>query len=399
MRRLYAVMLAVMVLSLGCEKQPRGAGADGEQEREKVGTRGDGGARVDYSKIAWSGELPMADPNLLAVMQAAVDNCSFVNGYPDKCEKEAGPVAIKALEASGLASLSALARVMSAEDDQLRDFASWFIQNKFPEAALLPARENPDMLDAPSVLRLRDLVEYGDDSVATRVVKLATYTSVIRGEHREMVALLGNHKNKSVRLIGYKNIMRFGGVDALDTLQPLAADKSLPRVIRQAVFQAPHELEPWTPEQASTICEWMKTYLGEDDSMIEEWPARAMAKCGGPYVEPLLDEATERLEGLSFGPPFSDALDELCSPSKPERATPTQCARLYDLLETAAKADRLGERGRVNAAHLLFELRPDETTLDLLEALAKAKESPEPLVAVAERDAEALAAKIHGAKK
>lgn len=398
MRRLYAAVLAVMVLSIGCDKQPAEVVDGGEKGGEEAASSSGEASRVDYSRIAWSGELPMADPNLLAVMQAAVDNCSFVNGFPDKCEKEAGSVAIKTLEASGHASIPPLVRVMSAGDDQLRDFASWFVQNKFPDAALLAARENPDLLDAPSVLRLRDLVEYGDDALATRVTKLATFTSVIRGEHREMVAVLGNHKNKSVRLIGYKNIMRFGGVDTLDTLQPLAADKSLPRVIRQAVFQAPHELEQWTPEQASTICEWMKVYLTEDDSMIEEWPARAMAKCGGPYVEPLLDEATERLEQLSFGPPFSDSLDELCSPNKPERATPTQCARLYDLLETAAKADRLGERGRVNAAHLLFELRPDETTLDLLEALAKAKDSPAPLAAVAERDAEALAAKIHKGK-
>jgi len=385
-QRLHAALLSMVLLALPACKRDSSELEKNDPSKGQENTTQKSGRVIEA--IAWESARPEVDKNLLSQLDAVAQSCEFESGRPTRCNEDQANQAKKALEAKGLDALGTWAVALSSSEPELHDYAAWSIKEFLSDERFEAIAEAPDPIEEQALSRLLEVFEKSDAYTTARIARVTTHAAMIGEQSEELIEVLEKHPHREARVQAYRASMKFGRTRPLDKLIELSQDKNQERLLRQAALRAPLEMLPFqSEEEREQVCSWIADFLSEQDSMLEEWPARLMPHCGESHIDALLDQTQDRIDGGNFSPAFGETLTSLCTPKTPELASTKQCERLASMLRDVAMATSLAPTTRAQAIRLLGAHTPDEQTLRVIERLAKEPETPDSVRAAARQQA------------
>lgn len=276
----------------------------------------------------------------------------------------------------GLGALETLLWGLEHEHEQTRALSAWLIQANITQEHLealtkQPATEAQLKLSGAllEALTRYDSSEAGTHLWAATAVDLGTLT----GQDALVSSTLQALKDEQTRANAIRALMRFGRTRAFELVKAQAQDKSQPTRVR-AALDAPMQMQGWSDQERELLCPWYLTFLPDLSRDYTERPAQAMRRCGGVYLDHLLDELERRVKARSFDRPFSFAIRQLFTEQPTDKLlilTPKQLQRGRALLIQAAKDEQLEAGARAFAMSTLTQRWPDSQTEQLLTQLAQ----------------------------
>jgi hypothetical protein len=210
-----------------------------------------------------------------------------------------------------------------------------------------------------------------DDTSARFLADTAAHLGTLSGERERLLGAIASVKNKQTKSQAYRNLMTYGRLDVLPTLQAAAkeADYTVP------ALAAPRSMYDWTEAELAAICPWAQSYLGDARLDVAAESGLDLVRCKGAYVDALLDEGEKRLAAKQFKPPFSGVFREVCFEFMKgvtgQAGREAQCKRNYAFLEKVANDATVESSVRGLALWNIYYQRRDQETLDLMRRYEK----------------------------
>lgn len=319
---------------------------------------------------------PTPSPALKALMLRAQTQCqiSGAGSSPRGCP-ELDDELDTLTRQQGIDALETLLWGLEHEHEQTRALSAWLIQANITQAHLevltkQPATEAQLKLGAAL---LEALARYDSSEAGTH---LWAATAVDLGMLTRQDALVSSTiqalKDEQTRANAIRALMRFGRTRAFELVKAQAQDKSQPTRVR-AALDAPLQMQGWSDQERELLCPWYLTFLPDLSRDYTERPAQAMRRCGGVYLDHLLDELERRVKARRFDRPFSFAIRQLFTEQPTDKLlipTSEQLQRGRALLVQAAKDEQLVASARAFAMSTLTQRWPDAQTEQLLTQLS-----------------------------
>lgn len=328
-------------------------------------------------------------PKLQALMLRAQTECqiSGAGSSPRGCP-QLDDALDEAIKDAGVEALETLLWGLDHEHEQTRALSAWLIQANISPKHLEVLLEQPPtheqrQLSAALLMALarHDSSDQGTHLWAAAAVHLGELT-----RQDELVgSTLSALKDEQTRANAIKALMRFGRTRAFELVKAQAQDKSQPAFVR-AALDAPMLMPSWSDQERELVCPWYLTFLPDLSRDYTERPAQAMRRCGGVYLDHLLNELAQRVTARSFDRPFSFAIRQLVTERPTDKLlipSAKQLERARALLEQAAKDEQLDAGARAFAMSTLTQRWPDQQTERMLKQLTL---SPDPKLADEARD-------------
>lgn len=328
-------------------------------------------------------------PKLLALMLRAQTECqiSGAGSSPRGCP-QLDDALDEAIKEAGIEALETLLWGLDHEHEQTRALSAWLIQANITPKHLEVLLEQPPT-QAQRQLSGALLMALGRHDSSDQGTHLWAAVAVHLGEltrQDELVsATLGALKDEQTRANAIRALMRFGRTRAFELVKAQALDKTQPTFVR-AALDAPMLMPSWSDQERELVCPWYLTFLPDLSRDYTERPAQAMRRCGGIYLDHLIDELASRVTARSFDRPFSFAIRKLVTEQPTDKLlipSAKQLERARALLEQAAKDEQLDAGGRAFAMSTLTQRWPDQQTEQMLKQLTSC---PDPKLADEARD-------------
>lgn len=319
---------------------------------------------------------PTPSPALQALMLRAQTQCqiSGAGSRPRGC-----PELDDELDAMtrqlGLEALETLLWGLEHEHEQTRALSAWLIQANITQAHLEALTREPatEAQLKLSAALLEALARYDSSEAGTHLwASVAVDLGMLTQQGALVGATLQALKDEQTRANATRALMRFGRTSAFELVKAQAQDKSQPMRVR-AALDAPLQMQGWSDQERELLCPWYLTFLPDLSRDYTERPAQAMRRCGGLYLDHLLDELERRVKAHTFDRPFSFAIRQLLTEQPTDKLlipTPKQLARARALLVQATKDEQLVAGARAFAMSTLTQRWPDPQTEQLLTQLS-----------------------------
>lgn len=182
----------------------------------------------------------------------------------------------------------------------------------------------------------------------------------------------------------WEALMTYGRVRALPKLQELS--KSDDKDTARAALSSFRNMYDVTDEEKAAVCPWIAGFLGDSRPEVFEAAGYGAIRCGGEYVDKLLDEGEKRLsESHEFTRTHYFVFRDVCFSFMGEKTAgqQAQCDRNYAFLQKAVDDAAVESEFRSLALDAIYYQRRDATTKALAQKYLKHKDE-----AVAKRAAE-----------
>lgn len=321
-------------------------------------------------------------PALVALIEQARSQCqlSGAGSSPRGC-RELDDKLDQEVQKLGVESLETLLWAVEHEHAQTRALGVWLIHANLIEPGLLqkltpPERQalgeqlRPLSLHMLQRLKAQDSSELGTHLWAELAVDLAWITDQEEALKQTLSAL----KDEQTLANATIALMQQGRTRAFALVQRAAAPQESAAWLRRAALDAPLRMRDWTDQERALICPWYTTYLSDTSPEYTERPAQAMRRCGGPYLDKLIEELERRVEAKQFDRPFAFAIRNLLTERPTDKLlilSGAQLARIRARLEAAAAQESAPAAGRALAMSYLVQRWPDAQTAQLLERLSR----------------------------
>ncbi len=215
---------------------------------------------------------------------------------------------------------------------------------------------------------------------ARRAVTAVVYASSLSGTDAEMYPILETHPDEIVRNWGWKASMFYGRMNAFDKIKGLA-ETGDPKKVLAAVTAAANMFD-YTDDEKARLCPWAESELGADpegakESDVFEKAGYVLTRCGGEWIDKLLDWGEAQREKNVFDRKYYFVYRELCHSVMKGvaevAATPEQCERNWKFLEATANTEGIAPKFRAWALDSISYSRRDERSYKLMKKYARSK--------------------------
>ena len=248
------------------------------------------------------------DSEMMDLIKAASQNCKVDTRYAfvESCSGgEAAKIENLIKEKGVTASLGTLANALNDKDEKIKAVACKFIYRQLRDNIGELEKNSKDITVPAAELFIKGVAET-KAYVAFYAVEIATHLAMMKGKEDLLYKTLAEHPEKYVKLEGYRHLMRFGRMKAFPKVQELSG--STDAEVAAAALEAPNNIYNLTDNEKGKICDWSKTFLGNGDVNLAYAAAKTMGRCGGTYIDALLDEAEKRGKEGKLETPFSNSL-------------------------------------------------------------------------------------------
>ena len=237
-------------------------------------------------------------------------------------------------------ALGTLATALHSKDEKIQAVAADRLYDNFRDFGHFGT--NPKLMTPALADKLISGVANVKGYVAFYAARSAAHAAVLSGRTAELYKVVESHPEKNVRYEAYRHLMVYGRAKVFSKIKELVA--SADEMAQVAASYAPSSMHTWTDAEKKEICPWGKTLLQNKNETVAQNAANFLnLRCGGEYIDAVLDEAEARLKAGALKQPFSYAITHptfSCKSflgSKPT-GTPEQCKRREDLQKKIPKA-------------------------------------------------------------
>ena len=239
-----------------------------------------------------------------------------------------------------VAALGTLATALHSKDEKIQAVAADRLYDNFRDFGHFG--KNPKLMTPALADKLLSGVASVKGYVAFYAARSAAHAAVLSNKTADLYKTVESHPEKAVRYEAFRHMMVYGRLKVLPKIKELVA--SADQQSQVAGSYAPISMYDWTDAEKKEICPWGKTLLQHQTETVAQNAANFLSmRCGGEYIDAVLNEAESRLKAGTLKPPFSYALTHStfsCKSflgSKPQ-GTPEQCKRREDLAKKIPKA-------------------------------------------------------------
>ena len=393
-RRIFAPRLALAAVSaalslglgpLGCDKGTADAGKPGEAKpgEAKAGAAKSGEAEpgkpaLDNPVIAEA--EPVIDAEIKADLDAIVANCEInVSGasvgtcpndekkkLTDKFELDQG----KRAKDRG-AAVDTFAAALGDPKPELQTATAAVLYSGY--------QSMPDVtsVDPAAATRLIQAWAKLPRYQANQALPAVVFSAMLSGSDEvanTLYAAVEAHPDAN-KTEAWSKLMTHGRVRALPKLKTLAAsDDAATATAALTSFRNTYDV---TDEEKAEICPWIAEYLGDERLEVFEAAGYGAIRCGGEWVDKLLDEGEKRLsESHEFNRTHYMVFRDVCFSFMGEK-TPgqqAQCDRNFKYLQAAVDDTAVESEFRSYALDAIYYQRRDATTKALAQKYLKNKD-------------------------
>lgn len=209
-------------------------------------------------------------------------------------------------------------------------------------------------------------------ALARQAVPAAVLAATLAGQTDELFASLDKADQTELRPLGYRYVMTHGRLGVFGKVQQLVRDNN--SALSFAALEAPSNMYGWTQTEKAALCPWATELLKDPRPNVATRAAGLLSRCGGEYVDALLDRGERALKSGQFNSGELGAFRDLCSAANQREAggaSAKQCERNRDLLDDVVGAKKLDSQTRSMALASLAYQWPDDKTLKLAKSLLK----------------------------
>ena len=317
------------------------------------------------------------DQELSAAVRRVALNCQFsksrehLRHCPDgEAEAFARLVARRSQISGDPALVETLSGLLSEPDPRMVAAAGQLLANSTRRIEKNLDEQPPGALcfSRQSAQRLLQLLPNLPAPVAKDTVVATVYGATFNGLVDQTIAALASVQDRPVRRTGYSHVMRYGRLAVFPQIRQLAKSTN-PQDLRTAL-SAPQNMQNYSNHELSTVCEWAKRFVIDQD--VETAATAAMLlvhPCGGPFIDLVLDEGKRRLIKGDFKRPMIQVFRNICfrhaQPLTPRGATHEQCARTYIFLEKVVNDRATSPEVRGLALDAIARQRRNDESLEL----------------------------------
>lgn len=288
------------------------------------------------------------DAEIMDGLKAIVAGCEIEMryGWSKNCKAGEKDKFLKLMEGKlktdegRVAALGTLATALHSADQKLQAVAADRLYDNFRDFGHFGSK--PQLMTPALADKLISGVAKVKGYVAFYAARSTAHAAVISGKTAELYKMVEAHSEENVRYEAFRNMMQYGRLKVLPKLKELVA--SADQKAQVAASYAPISMYNWTDAEKKEICPWGKTLLQHKNETVAQNAASFLGmRCGGEYIDAVLDEADRRAKEGNLKPPFSYALThstfscESFLGSKPQ-GNPEQCKRREALKQKVAKA-------------------------------------------------------------
>jgi hypothetical protein len=212
--------------------------------------------------------------------------------------------------------------------------------------------KNPKPTSKDTALSLINTLRRLPAQQAVDAAPATVYAALATGFEKELYAAIESHPYARLASRAYRYLMVTGSMRTWGKVMELAKSNQLE--VTLAALDAPSLMREKTPEQRTQICDWYKTLVDDERSVVATRASGYLIVCGPAHIEQLLAADEERLKDKTLTKLPLGSYRQMCvamlAASGP---TPEQCARLKKLLTAVLQDTRFETHTRVNAIKLL----------------------------------------------
>jgi len=309
-------------------------------------------AATDAKKAAKKPEGPkmpktpgVVDPGLSAAVKAVITGCNVNkrNGWVSDCKNKELETLRALAKTKGLKTALETYSVLVASPDKTtrhlvaNELGSHYAGSYPPPRIYKELKANPSVLTADMTLRFIHALKKHTSSTVSKVAPIATHGATLTGNVPTLFFVLDKHSDKYAKRSGVVNLLVMGRLKYFPKLKQLVGwgDEA---ILESALTAATHVQEP-TAAELAVICPWGKGYLGHKNKNVLGEVTKLMTKCGGTYIDALLDETDRRLKAQKFQVPRSlvNGFPAICTGYPKKAGTEAQCARTLKTLQSIAE--------------------------------------------------------------
>ncbi len=213
-----------------------------------------------------------------------------------------------------------------------------------------------------------------------RAITAVSYAAGLADHTDKLIETLDASKDAYLKNSGYKASMFYGRMAMFPKIQELA--KSDDAEVRLAAVSAAANFYKYTDEEKAELCPWAVEQMPGDgdeveESAIFEQAGYVLQRCGGEWVDKLLDFGEKQLkEKNRFDRRYYFVFRNICFSMMGEKSAgdDKQCKRNYKFLEKAANNKKLSSQNRAFALDAIPYQRRDKKSLKLMKKYAKNKD-------------------------
>ncbi|MCP4131790.1 MAG: hypothetical protein GY754_12495 [bacterium] len=282
------------------------------------------------------------DQELMGAIQDAASKCTIDLKYAfvKDCE-EIKKVAELIKKKTVPASVATVSVALNDKDEKVRAVACKLLYREIKDR-MHEIEKKPELVSDAVAENLITGVSKIKTYIAFYAAASVTHISMIKGKQKKLYTMLEKHPIVQVRYEAYENLMKFGRLKAFNKIQELADKKYADKWLGSYIMKAPIRMYKYTDEEKKAVGDWALKYLENENPLIAVQAASALNRCGGKYIDAVLDACDKLAKENKLTPPFSQVLTNnsiSCKSffgSKPS-GTEEQCKRLEELKKKIKK--------------------------------------------------------------
>ena len=212
-----------------------------------------------------------------------------------------------------------------------------------------------------------------------RSITAVAYAAGLAGETDGLIKTLDASDDSYLKNSGYQASMFYGRMAVFPKIEELAASDDAE--VKLAAVSAAANFYKYTDAEKADLCPWAVAQLAADDpgvkeSAIFEQAGYVLQRCGGEWIDKLLDFGEKQLKDHDrFDRRYYFVFRGLCFSMMGEKpaANDAQCARNYKFLEKAANHKKLTGQNRAFALDAIPYQRRDKKSMKLMKKYKKSK--------------------------
>lgn len=247
------------------------------------------------------------DGQLMDAIKAAAKNCKVDLRYAfvkDCKEVEALSKLVKNMGPTK--ALGTVSVALNSDDPKTQAVACKLLYREIKDYAHR-MQKNAKQLKPAVVRNLIKGVTALKKYVVMYAVTSTVHAAMIKGLEQELYTMLDKHPQRSVRIEGYRQLMRFGRLKGFEKVKQVVASAK-DKYVKLSALNAPLNMYKYSKAEAKAVGDWATPLLKDPDQEVAQVAGRILYRCGGSYIDAVLDEAEARAKQGKLSKPFANAI-------------------------------------------------------------------------------------------